>query len=208
MRHTTASAVSGSGNTDVRIMDAHSRKLSEDHLHLVRHIVLKTVGLNESIQGLGYDDLYQVGCEGLCHAAMTYDGSHHTPFAAYATTVIRNRLISHCRSIARIQSGLQYLDAPVGGNNGLTGLELLTDRLQTKDEGLSDEEAVLLLAETEKDYTGVCRKGIAALRFRFMGHSCKEIAAHYGVKPNHVSAWISRAEKRLRTDTRFISLLH
>ena len=89
-----------------------------------------------------------------------------------------------------------------------TGLELLEDRLQTQEDGLSDEEAIALLAETEQDYTGVCRKGIAALRFRFMGHTCREIAGHYGVKPNHVSAWISRAEKRLRTDKRFSSLQH
>lgn len=208
MRYTTTPAVSDSVKTDIRIMDEYSRKLSEDHLYLVRHIVLKNIGLNESIQGLGYDDLYQVGCEGLCHAAMTYDDSHHTPFAVYATTVIRNWLISHCRSVVRNQSGLQYLDAPVDSNNRLTGLELLEDHLQTQEDGLSDEEAISLLAETEKDYTGVCRKGIAALRFRIMGHSCKEIAAHYGVKPNHVSAWISRAEKRLRTDKRFSSLQH
>lgn len=208
MNYTTSPAASDCGKRAIRIMDEHSRKLSEDHLYLVRHIVLKTIGLDESIQGLGYDDLYQVGCEALCHAAMTYDESYHTPFAAYATTVIRNQLISHCRSVTRIQSGLQYLDAPIGCENGLTGLELLADRLQTQEEGLSDEEAISLLTETEKDYTGVCQKGIAALRFRFMGHSCKEIAARYGVKPNHVSAWISRAEKRLRTDRRFTCLQH
>ena len=86
MRYNTTPAVSGSGKTDIRIMDEHSRKLSEDHLYLVRHIVLKNIGLNESIQGLGYDDLYQVGCEGLCHAAMTYDDSHNTPFTAAASS--------------------------------------------------------------------------------------------------------------------------
>ncbi|HJC23224.1 MAG TPA: sigma-70 family RNA polymerase sigma factor [Candidatus Eisenbergiella merdavium] len=191
----------------VTTMDEQSRKLSEDHLYLVRRIVLGTIGLNESIQGLGYDDLYQVGCEGLCHAAINYDDSYQTPFSAFAATVIRNRLISHCRNVGRLQARLNYLDAPTGCEDGLTGQDLLADNLSIQ-EGLTDEEALSLLKEVEKDYTGVCRKGIEALRFRFMGHSCKEIAAHYGVKPNHVSAWISRAGKRLRTDKRFSCLQH
>ena len=33
-----------------------------------------------------------------------------------------------------------------------------------------------------------------------VGHTRKEIAACYGVKPNHVSAWISRAASRLRAE--------
>ena len=45
-------------------MGTMSRKeirLVEEHLYLVRNIVLGCMTLNESIQGLGYDDLYQTG---------------------------------------------------------------------------------------------------------------------------------------------------
>jgi hypothetical protein len=37
------------------------RELAERHLYLVRDTVLGTMSLNESIQGFGYDDLYQTG---------------------------------------------------------------------------------------------------------------------------------------------------
>ena len=32
------------------------------------------------------------------------------------------------------------------------------------------------------------------------GHTGVEIAARYGVRPNHVAAWISRATKMLREE--------
>ncbi len=53
-------------------MNLRERELVERHLCLVRGAVLGTVSINESIQGLGYDDLYQIGCEALCHAARKY----------------------------------------------------------------------------------------------------------------------------------------
>ena len=69
----------------------------EDHLYLVRNIVLSTMCINEAIQGLGYDDLYQTGCEALCYAAMRYRKDRGASFATFADVVIKNKLISHCR---------------------------------------------------------------------------------------------------------------
>ena len=55
-------------------------------------------------------------------------------------------------------------------------------------------------ADAENRYSGVCQKGIKALQMKCLGHTRKEIAACYGVRPNHVSAWISRAASRLRAE--------
>lgn len=71
------------------------------------------------------------------------------------------------------------------------------------DEGwhaISDADTFLLLADAENRYSGVCQKGIKALQMKCLGHTRKEIAACYGVQPNHVSAWISRAASRLRAE--------
>lgn len=45
------------------VMNEQEKKLVEDHLYLVKNIVRATMSINESIQGLGYDDLFQTGCE-------------------------------------------------------------------------------------------------------------------------------------------------
>ena len=172
-------------------------KLVEEHLYLVRNIVLGCMTLNESIQGLGYDDLYQTGCEALCHAAQNYREDGGAAFATFANTAVRNYLLSHCRRVMRIQKPLKYLEEPVEDGSRLTYADSLAD------EGwhaLSDADIFLILSDAESRYSGICRKGIKALQMKCMGHTRKEIAACYGVKPNHVSAWISRAASRLRAE--------
>lgn len=84
-------------------MNRKERELAEQYLYLVRDTVLGTMSLNESIQGFGYDDLYQTGCEALCHAAQKYRAEGGASFPTFASVVIKNRLISHCRKVARIQ---------------------------------------------------------------------------------------------------------
>lgn len=102
-------------------------KLVEEHLYLVRNIVLGCMTLNESIQGLGYDDLYQTGCEALCHAAQNYREDGGAAFATFANTAIRNYLFSHCRRITRIQKPLKYLEEPVEDGSRLTYADSLPD---------------------------------------------------------------------------------
>lgn len=92
------------------VMNIQEQRLVEDHLYLVRNIVLSTMCINEAIQGLGYDDLYQTGCEALCYAAMRYRKDRGASFATFADVVIKNKLISHCRKITRIQAPIYYLD--------------------------------------------------------------------------------------------------
>lgn len=178
-------------------MSRKELKLVEDHLYLVRNIVLGCMSLNESIQGLGYDDLYQTGCEALCHAAQNYREDGGAAFATFANTAVRNYLLSHCRRVMRIQKPLKYLEDPVEDGSRLTYADSLADE---RWHALSDADTFLILADAESRYSGICRKGIKALQMKCMGHTRKEIAACYGVKPNHVSAWISRAASRLRAE--------
>lgn len=51
------------------IMNEEKRKLVEAHIWLVRSVILSSIRPNEGIPEMGYDDLYQTGCEALCHAA-------------------------------------------------------------------------------------------------------------------------------------------
>lgn len=88
------------------VMSIQERELVEKHLYLVRGTVLGTVSVNETVQGLGYDDLYQIGCEALCHAAQKYREDGGAAFPTFAGIVIKNRLISHCRKITKVQKPL------------------------------------------------------------------------------------------------------
>ncbi len=174
-------------------MNRQERELAERHLYLVRDTVLGTMSLNESIQGFGYDDLYQTGCEALCHAAQKYRAEGGASFPTFASVVIRNRLISHCRKVARTQKPLEYMDAPQPSGSGLTFPD---DSLH----GISDADTFFLLSQAKVRCSGTTRKGIEALALKCRGHSGVEIAARYGVAPNHVAAWISKATKMLREE--------
>ena len=94
-------------------LNNQERLLVEEHLNLVEKTIYNNITINESIQGLGYDDLYQIGCEALCHAAQSYKNGNGASFATFAKVVIYNRLISHCRKVIQVQNPLEYMDAPL-----------------------------------------------------------------------------------------------
>jgi len=179
------------------VMSQKEQMLVEEHIDLVRSIVKGTISINENIQGLGYEDLFQIGCEALCHAAMLYNESRGASFDTFADKVIKNRLISHCRKVVKVQLPLNYLDAPLGGEDSLTLGETLSDK---SEQMISDSETMHFLMEMENKFTGIAKKGVEAIRFKYMGHTGKEIAGYYGVKPNNVTAWISRAVSKIRTE--------
>lgn len=65
------------------------RRRVEDHLALVEQVLRRSIKTNETVDGMGHDDLYQEGCIALCRAAVSYR-EEMGAFPAYARTVIRN----------------------------------------------------------------------------------------------------------------------
>ena len=55
------------------ILTAEQQTLVEEHMQIVHWVIHRHIDVNESVCGMGYDDLYQEGCVALCHAAMSYD---------------------------------------------------------------------------------------------------------------------------------------
>lgn len=186
------------------MMNSTQQMLVESTLPLVHFLIRTRIHINEQVQGMGYDDLFQTGCEALCHAAITYDDSHGAAFRTYAETVILHRLMEHCRKINRIQSCMTYLDAPDKDHPELC----LSDHLQEPfpEDFLTDYEIFRLLNTAQKEYNGIAKKGVTALILRLGGMSNRDIAAYYHVKPNHIAAWISRAAQKLRYDPRLQDL--
>ena len=81
-----------------RLSDEQKR-LVQDHLHVIDWVLYKSIVVNETVQGLGREDLYQTGCLALCEAALSFDG--RAQFQTYAQTFVRNALIDICRKPRR-----------------------------------------------------------------------------------------------------------
>ena len=176
------------------------RTLVETNLYLVKKVVHYNITVHESIQGLGYDDLYQIGCEALCRAAQTYKPKNNASFATYANIVIYNHLISHCRKVTRIQNPLEYLDAPLENDNSLT----LADTLPGNGHNAyCNLESSIVFSEALTRYKGVYLKGLYALYLRYQGLSNAEIAKYFGTKPHYIPAWIAKATKKMQADSNF-----
>ncbi|WP_326975339.1 sigma-70 family RNA polymerase sigma factor [Caproiciproducens sp. R1] len=180
------------------------RILVEDHLSVVGWVIFHYIKVNETIYGFSYDDLYQEGCIWLCRAAVSYDASV-AKFKTYAKTVIRNGLISYCRTMCKKQKRMLFLTCEQGWLL-LDGQKLATQE-NDFDATFSYLEVISLLEPLKRVYKGVARLGIEALQLKVQGLSVSEIACHYGVKPSHVGAWISRAAQKLRDNPSFLTAL-
>lgn len=176
-----------------------------ENLEIVEWAIYKNIHANEQIQGLGYDDLYQVGCLALCHAAATYNGS--TKFETYAQVVVKNKLLDHCRAVLKKQPSMLYLDAPAGDDSRSTLEGIISTDSEDSMNSLSEAEILKILDSVKTSYNGVALKGIEAIELKIKGYTGKEIAELYGVKSSHVGAWISRAAAKLRKDSQFLSMI-
>lgn len=178
------------------------QNLVESHLSIVHWTIRESIYVNETVYGFGYDDLYQEGCIWLCHAAVTYDSSL-SKFSTYAKKVVRNGLSTYCRQMHDKQKhfaplALDEHSEPITENsisNQPDTFTIYTDTMETLE----------LLSSSSRNYQGVARLGIEALKLKVQGHGISEIAALCHAPPSHVGAWISRASQKLRQNPAFLS---
>lgn len=186
------------------MLSTAQQQLVEQSLDIVRWVIYQHIQVNETIFGLSYDDLFQEGCIWLCQAAATYDHKN-AKFQTYAQIVVKNGLLSYCKTMyakQKKQLPLQALVEPET-EGGATFMDFLASDDFT-DRALSEMSAISLLESVKAEYDGVARLGIEALELKIKGLSGGDIAHLYGVAPNHVGAWISRAAKKLRQNERFL----
>ena len=166
-------------------------QLIADHLNCVRWVIHSFIHVNESVCGLEYDDLYQEGCIALWRAAETFDEQRGAQFHSYAISVIRNHLLDYCRKI-------QNRNVP------LAPLEDWDAEASQKGVAAWDGDSSLYVEQVleygKRTYKGVAKLGVEALELKIAGYSGTDIAELYGVKPNHVGAWITRAAQKLKKD--------
>ncbi len=183
-------------------LSAEHKTLVESHLSTVHWVIMENIHVNERIYGLGYDDLFQEGCIWLCHAAVTYEPGRAS-FRTYAKKVVRNGLLSYCRSLCSREKQSCHLLTNERGELEAGGRALeQADSFTTE---ISLLETVDLLESRKGAYRGVARLGIEALELKIRGFNVTEIALLYHVPAPHVGAWISRTSHKLRNDPKFIA---
>jgi len=189
----------------IETLNRRQQDLVDRNLDIVKWAIRKHITINESVFGMGYDDIFQEGCLCLCKAAATYDGERSN-FITYAQVVVRNGLMSHCKRMCNIQKrNINFCDAPIDTDDSDSGIliESLQDSFDM-DSIVADNDVLRLLESLKPEYTGVARLGIEALELKVKGYSGAEIAKMYGVQQNHVGAWISRAAQKLRKNEVFL----
>jgi len=179
--------------------------LAAQNLSVVECVIRRHIIVNEHIYGFEYDDLFGEGCILLCKAASSYD-ENRGKFSTYAKRVVKNGLISYCRSMVRKQSRQRLLLDETMKGSDISYALLLPDESDAEDweHRFSMYHTLALLNDVHNTYTGTAQLGIEALMLKISGLSGKQIAQLYGVKPNLVGAWISRAADRLKKDKRFL----
>ena len=151
--------------------------LVEENLGLVWSIVRRFTG-----RGVEAEDLFQIGCIGLCKAAATDKGGC---FSTYAYRLIWNEICTALIQTTR-RSAEQPMELPVLEIQGINGE--FTSTLELED----------LLERGESTAKGVAKKGIQALQLQLKGYSTREIGTYLGAPDNYVTAWEAKARKYLR----------
>ena len=184
-------------------LTASQQVLVEENMQLVHWTLRRCIDVNESICGMGYDDLFQEGCEALCHAAASYDTQAGAQFPTYAGTVIRNHLLDHCRALQAKRRNAPVISLDDCEENGQSKEYLIS--YDDTDWQMDKLCLAQMLEHGRRTYSGAARLGIEAMELKINGYTGADIARLYGVKPNLVGAWISRAAEKLRKDATLIT---
>ena len=184
-------------------MDKKQQRLVEDNLHVVKLAIHKNIIVNDSLYGFEYDDLYQEGCIWLCKAAVSFDETRNVKFSTYAERIVINGLRTYCRLMCGKQKHHIQLPAQKEQDEEVFSLDQIPAE-DTLEQLFEEQDIYILLQSMKQQYSGTIRLGIEAIEWKVKGFSGAEIAKMYGVKPNLVGAWISRASSRLKKNSDFM----
>lgn len=181
-------------------MNHKQRTLVEANMGLVGAVIRDNVHDVNNIGVFTYDDIFQIGCIGLCKAAVS-DKGNAAKFSTYAYICIRNEIFgaleySSVRRRREMSVEDDYL-LPLGGDGAW-------------DDYFSTAGAVELfstLGDLQSRTSGVMAKGIEAMKLYALGYNYREIGELMGgVSAKNVTAWVSRARKYLRDQPELLHL--
>ena len=164
----------------------------ERETYIIENMGLVGKVINDKVQGISnigiftYDDLFQIGCVGLCKAADSYQ-PEKASIQTYSYILIRNEIYDALKHATVIRANESADPAAQTSGSRAEG---------PPDAMFYDIETALDAAQAGA--SGVYKKGITAIRMLANGYTHREIGERYGATANNVSAWVARARKYLR----------
>lgn len=174
------------------LMTNDEKQLAEQYLHLVPQMVS---ALTRSYSNLSIDEteeLTQAGYLALCRSAMNCRSDR--PFAPYAKAAIRHAIYDYWRDYRRRSQHFCSLDA-------------MLEKKSEAETYTQSGECSKFWHLPEEQNSGILKKGLIALRMQQQGYKSTDLAKVYGVPPNHIRAWQSKARKLLKENEELYALL-
>lgn len=169
------------------MLNAEQRRKVEENIGLVKKVISDKVHGPYQLGMYSREDLFQIGCIGLCKAVVTDKGGC---FSTYAYRLIWNEI---CDALVR---------SARKGNREMA-VEVLPEMGTYQENDNKDLQISLqnILNEAEGIVPAATRKGIRAMLLMEKGYTSREIGERMGAGANLVCAWVSKARKYLREQT-------
>lgn len=174
-------------------LNEQQRQIVAENMGLVGKVIKDRVHSPNQLGIYTYDDIFQIGCIGLCKAATTDKGGC---FSTYAYRLIWNEICSALIYASRRSAEELPTDPEVMEPPARYGEDMF--------EGSIELNNLLDMAEDQAE--GVTAKGIRAIRLMADGYTCREIGEQMGANANNVTAWVSKARKYLKTNPALLEL--
>ena len=166
-------------------MTAEQQKLVEDNMGLVGKVI------KDKVHGIGqngvysYDDLFQIGCIGLCKAAITDKGGC---FSTYAYRLIWNEICDELIRTTRLTQREQISDVT----------EILALSAQDCPDPFESCNLRHALEQAKSMAQGVTAKGIRCLELTLQGYSSQEVGTMVEAEAATVRMWMTKARRFLK----------
>ncbi len=161
------------------------KKIVESNMGLVGKVI------KDKVRGLGqisvytYDDLFQIGCIGLCKAAATDKGGC---FSTYAYRMIWNEICDELIRSTRLTQRELILESN----------EIRAATPSPEKDSLAVTELRYALGQAKKKANGVIVKGITCLEMSALGYNSQEIGKHFRAEAATIRMWMTKARRFLK----------
>lgn len=170
-----------------------------------QHIVEQNMGLvgkviKDKVHGLGqegaftYEDLFQIGCIGLCKAAATDKGGC---FSTYAYRLIWNEICDALVKTTRITQHETFMNAS----------DVMRDIRQHMPDPLESCELKQILESVSDAADGTTAKGIQCLMLSAQGYTGDELSRLFNAKAPTVRMWMTKARRYLKKQPELASYI-
>lgn len=170
-------------------LTAKQQRIVEDNMGLVGKVIKDKVYGNDSI--FTYDDLFQIGCIGLCKAAATDKGGC---FSTYAYRLIWNEICDALIRTTRLSQNECSIEE--------CGPQPVR-KIRPIDQ-ISHLELQMLIRKAKERASGVTAKGIECLELSVAGYKSREIGEMMNADASAVRMWMTKARRFLMVQPEII----